>query len=140
MRTPVDNPNRAVSPVIGVILMVAITVILAAVIGTFSFGLFDRDTNPAPSAVFEADYDSGTKELIITHETGDEFDSGNVEFKISGGNGNFGSASGWAGEVTSGDGVTLSGIAPEETVRVVWKDPRKGDQTQVLYTWEGPEA
>jgi flagellin-like protein len=29
-----DEENRAVSPVIGVILMVAITVILAAVIGT----------------------------------------------------------------------------------------------------------
>lgn len=33
--------NRAVSPVIGVILMVAITVILAAVIGTFVLGLGD---------------------------------------------------------------------------------------------------
>ena len=35
------NEDRAVSPVIGVILMVAITVILAAVIGTFVLGLGD---------------------------------------------------------------------------------------------------
>jgi flagellin-like protein len=34
--------NNAVSPVIGVILMVAITVILAAVIATFVLGLGDR--------------------------------------------------------------------------------------------------
>ncbi|WP_254537649.1 type IV pilin [Halomarina litorea] len=34
--------ERAVSPVIGVILMVAITVILAAVIGTFVLGLGDN--------------------------------------------------------------------------------------------------
>jgi len=34
-----NNDDRAVSPVIGVILMVAITVILAAVIGTFVLGL-----------------------------------------------------------------------------------------------------
>ena len=34
--------DRAVSPVIGVILMVAITVILAAVIGTFVLGLGDN--------------------------------------------------------------------------------------------------
>ncbi|ELK56003.1 hypothetical protein D320_01493, partial [Haloferax sp. BAB-2207] len=34
--------SRAVSPVIGVILMVAITVILAAVIGTFVLGLGDQ--------------------------------------------------------------------------------------------------
>ncbi|WP_345775624.1 type IV pilin N-terminal domain-containing protein [Haloferax sp. Q22] len=33
--------DTAVSPVIGVILMVAITVILAAVIGTFVLGLGD---------------------------------------------------------------------------------------------------
>jgi len=33
------NDKRAVSPVIGVILMVAITVILAAVIGAFVFGM-----------------------------------------------------------------------------------------------------
>ena len=36
-----EDDNRAVSPVIGVILMVAITVILAAVIGTFVLGLGD---------------------------------------------------------------------------------------------------
>jgi len=35
------NDDRGVSPVIGVILMVAITVILAAVIGTFVLGLGD---------------------------------------------------------------------------------------------------
>ncbi|WP_193308866.1 type IV pilin [Halorubrum halophilum] len=41
------NNDRGVSPVIGVILMVAITVILAAVIGTFVLGLGESvETNP----------------------------------------------------------------------------------------------
>ena len=44
--------ERAVSPVIGVILMVAITVILAAVIGTFVLGLGDRVSQSAPQASF----------------------------------------------------------------------------------------
>jgi FlaG/FlaF family flagellin (archaellin) len=122
--------------VIGVILMVAITVILAAVIGTFAFGLFDRDTNPAPSAVFESDYD-GTAELTIVHESGSEFDSANVEFKPGG---SFTVKTDWSGEVTSGDSVTLTGVDPDETVRVVWADPREDDQTQVLYEWSGPKA
>jgi len=39
-----------VSPVIGVILMVAITVILAAVIGTFVLGLGDQVQNTTPRA------------------------------------------------------------------------------------------
>jgi len=42
--------DRAVSPVIGVILMVAITVILAAVIGTFVLGLGENMQNTAPTA------------------------------------------------------------------------------------------
>lgn len=43
--------NRAVSPVIGVILMVAITVILAAVIGTFVLGLGDSVSQNAQAGV-----------------------------------------------------------------------------------------
>jgi flagellin-like protein len=43
----INSQNKAVSPVIGVILMVAITVILAAVIGTFVLGLGSgQSTNP----------------------------------------------------------------------------------------------
>jgi len=47
--------DRAVSPVIGVILMVAITVILAAVIGTFVLGLGDQIGDTAPQASFDVD-------------------------------------------------------------------------------------
>jgi flagellin-like protein len=43
-----QDDNRGVSPVIGVILMVAITVILAAVIGTFVLGLGENvESNPS---------------------------------------------------------------------------------------------
>ncbi|PSP58343.1 type IV pilin, partial [Halobacteriales archaeon QH_8_67_36] len=47
--------DDAVSPVIGVILMVAITVILAAVIATFVLGLGDSLSNQAPQASFSCD-------------------------------------------------------------------------------------
>ncbi len=43
--------DRGVSPVIGVILMVAITVILAAVIGTFVLGLGDQIGGSATAGV-----------------------------------------------------------------------------------------
>ena len=48
------DDDSAVSPVIGVILMVAITVILAAVIGTFVLGLGDS-LNQAPQATLNAE-------------------------------------------------------------------------------------
>lgn len=47
-----QQDTNAVSPVIGVILMIAITVILAAVIGTFVLGLSDQN-EPAERAVVE---------------------------------------------------------------------------------------
>lgn len=46
------QPDRAVSPVIGVILMVAITVILAAVIGAFVLGL-GQESSAGPTAAFD---------------------------------------------------------------------------------------
>jgi flagellin-like protein len=51
-KTIVDGTNRAVSPVIGVILMVAITVILAAVIGAFVLEIGDQQET-APKTSFD---------------------------------------------------------------------------------------
>ena len=50
-KTLFQNDDRTVSPVIGVILMVAITVILAAVIGTFVLGLGDSLGGSATAGV-----------------------------------------------------------------------------------------
>ena len=51
--------DDAVSPVIGVILMVAITVILAAVIASFVLGLGDSQDDVQPSTSFSFDYEVG---------------------------------------------------------------------------------
>jgi flagellin-like protein len=65
--------DAAVSPVVGVVLMVAITVVLAAVVGTIALGV-DAGTE-TPNAVFgfEPLEKSGQPdELRIVHEGGDE--------------------------------------------------------------------
>jgi len=75
-----NTDDRAVSPVIGVILMVAITVILAAVIGTFVLGLGYSlsDTSPQASlGINDApnNYDSsvdGQEAFRINHNGGDD--------------------------------------------------------------------
>jgi len=59
-----DEEERAVSPVIGVILMVAITVILAAVIAAFVLDIGPGDTDP--SATFDAEVDSDGDEVEVT--------------------------------------------------------------------------
>ena len=78
-----DSDDRAVSPVIGVILMVAITVILAAVIGTFVLGLGDQLGDTAPQASFTID-DNGTDTINITKTGGQSLEAGDLVLSVDG--------------------------------------------------------
>jgi flagellin-like protein len=74
--------NRAVSPVIGVILMVAITVILAAVIGAFVLEIGDQQET-APNTSFN----SGQQPLFVeTENSGVDQNLTEVEIAHAGGN------------------------------------------------------
>jgi len=82
--TPYSGDNRAVSPVIGVILMVAITVILAAVIGGFVLGL-GGDLQSAPQAQLEVGtYSAGNTNLEISHNGGDAIVAGDLTITVNG--------------------------------------------------------
>ncbi|MEE6211041.1 type IV pilin N-terminal domain-containing protein [Salarchaeum sp. III] len=84
------DDDRAVSPVIGVILMVAITVILAAVIGAFVLNLGQDIQNTAPTASIGAtdagqqlnDTDTQTV-LYINHQQGDSIKQSNLRITVS---------------------------------------------------------
>lgn len=76
------SADRAVSPVIGVILMVAITVILAAVIGTFVLGLGSNVSEPAPQVSLAiadagATYENGARAFVLEHQGGDDIELAN---------------------------------------------------------------
>jgi flagellin-like protein len=64
-RKDIEQKDTAVSPVIGVILMVAITVILAAVIGTSLLGLGQNLEENAQTAV-DFDYNPSEDEVVVT--------------------------------------------------------------------------
>lgn len=63
----------AVSPVIGVILMVAITVILAAVIAAFVFGMGPPEQAPQAS-IRLSDASKATNNITLQHQGGDVID------------------------------------------------------------------
>ena len=79
-----DDDDRAVSPVIGVILMVAITVILAAVIGTFVLGLSDSLGDNQPTAQLSVDLDQDEPDLTIEHNGGDSISSESLRVVVTG--------------------------------------------------------
>ena len=125
------NDDDAVSPVIGVILMVAITVILAAVIASFVLGL-GEDQGPTPKASFEFDWD-GSSTLTVTHDGGDTLEGNRLSLSSSGS-----SDTPWsAGDVTSGTTVTSSTFSGGDTIRVVWTN-EDGDTSTTLATYEIP--
>lgn len=137
--------DRAVSPVIGVILMVAITVILAAVIGTFVLGLGDQVDNSSPQANFQFSYggdwsaDTGTVE--ITHNGGDNIGVSNVVVNIAGTEYNPASGSEftatWPTTVSTGDTATFdesnAGTAhnPDDEIKIIWKNPSGGSSSTI---------
>jgi len=142
-----DDDERAVSPVIGVILMVAITVILAAVIGAFVIGIGD-DQEVQPTASFNFDFDTDTNEVTVSHSQGDTIDQPDslyisvdgdrVEWNSSS-TGVFTSYTKGTYPVNSGKQVTgeLSGGFSGQTVSVVWVS-ESGDSSGTLSTQEAP--
>ena len=145
--------DDAVSPVIGVILMVAITVILAAVIASFVLGLGDQAGSVAPQASFTSDYDTSEENLTITHDSGDSIiasqvyfrgsdfnQSGNETWANSSSNG-YASVSGnksGQGAVVAGDRATI-GAQPTYEMRVVWESSG-GESSNTMLEDTGPQA
>jgi len=74
--------DDAVSPVIGVILMVGVVVILAAVTASFALSFADGGGSSAPQVSLDSDYnDTNDNVVTLTVEGGDTFDAENVEFE-----------------------------------------------------------
>lgn len=77
-----DN-ERGVSPVIGVILMVAITVILAAVIGAFVLDLGSSVSNTAPQASISVDeVNANDNTIVLQHSGGDTIEWSDTEIIV----------------------------------------------------------
>ena len=133
------DDEDAVSPVIGVILMVAITVILAAVIGTFVLGLGGQVQETAPNAQFNWDQVDNTN-LDITHTGGQGIDPARLQVvnddhtpENTCGQGDWGGVS----KVTAGNTCNVEDGANTVagTYRLTWES-ESGDQSSTITTFE----
>lgn len=86
----VKKSDDAVSPVIGVMLMIVIVVIIAAVVTAFATGMMS-ETEAAPVAALDVEIlnseaslsDVRGPELFITHRSGDAVDTKDIELQFS---------------------------------------------------------
>ena len=132
------DDDRGVSPVIGVILMVAITVILAAVIGAFVLGLGDQVSTQAPQASIGFSFDGNN--VTLAHEGGDNLDKSTIEVTmgskllyddsgLNNTNTDDTASDTWSDTISTGDELTIPVNATPtngETIRVVWSNPSGG--------------
>lgn len=154
--------DDAVSPVIGVILMVAITVILAAVIASFVLGLGDQAQQNTPQASFSWDYDAtvgnDTEGVVqITHDGGDTITGSEVYIRGDGltkegypdgelGTGDYDIGKDnteWASqtgnsEISAGNSADVAALSDYE-LRVIY-ETAEGDTSATLSSDSGPDA
>jgi len=135
------DDDSGVSPVIGVILMVAITVILAAVIASFVIGLGDSTDDVAPNIVFTDSYENmsngaanGT--VTLTVDNADSSADPDTIF-IRGGAVN---DTDWTGNISAGDSNKIGLVADAsegDEFRIVFETE---DSSDTLDTFELPES
>lgn len=146
-----STTNRGVSPVIGVVLLVAVTVTLAAVLGGIALGFGGELDAPTDHASVSTSYDpsgagnGGTAYVNITHEGGAVLDGGEVYVRDSSGNEVLwrdvwtGGDTVEPGEFVHIDGVgsdcALNAVTDGEVYRVV-HEPSDADASTVLATVE----
>ncbi len=140
--------DRAVSPVVGVVLLFAISITLAAVTAGVVVAGDNALVSTTPQASFEFTYEAGATGsadlthsgtaggLTISHVGGDTMDASDLEVRAQPGGTAGESALGWSGEVTAGSSVTVT-VDAGATVRLV--HATDGSSTTVA-TWDGDSA
>ncbi|QZX99791.1 type IV pilin [Halobaculum rubrum] len=138
------DDDRAVSPVIGVILMVAITVILAAVIGSFVLGLGNSVQQTTPNANFQFDFNetatAGDYNVTATHTGGatiNDQNTGSLSLNATSGQSTPFELPVSAGTTANLSADTGGAVPAGETVRVLWTSSN-GDTSQALASEDTP--
>lgn len=134
--------ERAVSPVVGVALLIAIAVILAAVIGAVVLGLGTTGAE-TPQAQLGYDYDAGNNYIDVKHQGGEPLAADEFVVVENGAKENLYDETSDLGsddEFTAGQTITLgdgtgSHTYGGDTVSLVWQDPN-GDSETVLEEFE----
>ena len=127
--------HRAVTPVIGVVLLVLVTVALAGIVSTLIFGLTDDVSQSAPNAdvTFQP---TGDGTIAVTHAGGNTLDRGTVEVVYTNQTGSTVRES-WQTPVKAGDSPESSpfNVKAGTTIRVVWLSA-DGGQSYTVGSYE----
>lgn len=152
-----EDGERGMTPVIGIVLLVAITLLLAATVAAFALGIEDdqrQDRVPTVAVGFEYESNAGSDDVLtIVHKSGDSIAAESLAIDIDGAtctgdnpNGRY-LATTWAsGDLTAGQAINVDGDdicsggsnlnLSGASVQAVWMSD-SGTST-LLRSWHGP--
>jgi flagellin-like protein len=140
-----STDDRAVSPVIGVILMVAITVIMATMIGSVFLDYAGQVSDQPPQAAFEYERVSAD-EITVTHVSGERINDERIRITVGGDEVyddpvSDASTDGWDSGIAVGNTIDIEhdDAAGGDTVRLIWQNP-SGQSANTLSTWQWPHS
>ena len=131
----IHKKEDAVSPVIGVMLMLVVTIVIAAVVAAFAGGIA-TDTEPTPSVVLSADvYKSG--KVTIQSLSGDRLEIAKLDVKVYSESGALLAEKSDANDAISGADGNYFNPGTILTVKITDKSTdawKAGDNVQIVVT------
>ncbi|WP_052418816.1 type IV pilin N-terminal domain-containing protein [Methanolacinia paynteri] len=126
--------ETAVSPVVGVMLMLVVTIIIAAVVSGFAGG-FSSSDDSTPNAVISGAYSLSTDVLTITHEGGDQLSTQKITIKLQQNDDDFGGYQSLFSQLgTTGAGLNMLNKSEITNVEgTVWQNPITGQYTVPVF-------
>ena len=124
--------DDAVSSVVAVVLMIAVAVVLASLVGLFVFDIADKlRTSPQITYDFSQNESGGGPVVEVRHESGDTVEEERIDVTVNGNDALDGANDPvWddTGEVEAGDGVSVHGyndsgvqpLRPDDEIRITW--------------------
>lgn len=165
LRDLATTDDRGVSTIIGVILMVAVTIVMAGVVGGYVLNQTNNMDTAQPNTQVEFNYDAADDQIAIVHDGGDTLTTDNTGKLSVSGDIAAGDISGGAwganldetggsdtseavltGSIEAGDtifdteddsGAVSGDVSSGDRVELVWHSP-SGDSSQRLGEFQAP--
>lgn len=149
--------GRGLTPVVGIILLVAITILLAASVAAFAFGFDESSPGQVPTVALSMEYEerAGTDDTLrLVHQSGQAVATERIAIAIDGAacvgggtpDGRYDAATWHGGQLSAGQALLVDGTTAvctggdldlsSATVRVIWVTDA-GSSSQ-LTQWTGP--
>ena len=82
-RSQFASDERGVTPVISIVLVVALTMIVAALVGSNALGLANHSSEVAPNVGFHTDWEGGNV-LVVEHQSGNAVETARLTIVVDG--------------------------------------------------------